>query len=183
MEKWKIQAVKREGFNGVWRAGRHWVSNTATEIDVLDDAELDDPKIDVDDPKVPGGKRKALNPVVLSRKSFQQVLDDPRLSKFRVGDDTAAQDVPALRAEVEDLNAQLAAAGGEIRRLQIALAGKLTANIPALAVEVGSLKADASPLAGEAAKAPPEAPAPPVPAPEAHQDDHNPRVHPKRRNR
>lgn len=173
MEKWQLQAVKREGYAGVWRAGRHWPSNAPVEVEVLDEG--DDPKVEITDAKAPGGKRMALDPTRLSRASFEQVLKDGRISKFRVGDDTASQDVPALRAEVADLKAQLAQASGEIGRLQAALAGKITERLlHTQALEPGTPPAQASIEAEALAKNPPAAPAPPEPEPEFHQDDHHP---------
>lgn len=172
MEKWKVQAVKREGFNGVWRAGRHWPSNEPIEVEVLDDADEADPKIEVLDQKAPGGKRMALNPGRLSRKSFEAVFNDPRLSKVPAGGARPAFD----GARVADLEAQLASAQAKIVQLEQALAAKVSDASAAAArgIEPGHLEAFASPEAGAVADAPPPSPPAPKPEPEAHQDEHHP---------
>lgn len=175
MEKWQLQAVKREGYTGVWRAGRHWPSGAPVEVEVLDEGQ-DDPKIDVADTKAPGGNRKALDPHRLSRASFEQLLKDGRISKFRVGDDTAVQDQAALRAQVEDLKAQLAQATGEVSRLQAALAKNVTDQLLGVqaSIEPGTPPAQASPEAEALAKNPPAPPPAPESEPEFHQEDHHP---------
>lgn len=164
MEKWKVQAVKREGFNGVWRAGRHWPSEDAVEVEVLGDDEPD-PMIDVPDAKAPGGKRKALDPVRLSRASFDKLLSDGNLSKFRVGDLAAAAAERDLRAENAGLRASLAQAEAEVRRLQEALSAKVSDHeVTSRVIESGHLEAGAGPLEEAVSKAPPVPP--PAPAPE-----------------
>lgn len=165
MEKWKVQAVKREGFNGVWRAGRFWPSENAVEVEVLDDDDAPDPQIEVDDAKVPGGKRKALSPGRLSRASFEKLLKDGHLSKFRIGDLEAATNEQALRAQVRSLEGDLAMAESEIRRLQEALSARFseTDEVRARTIESGHLEAHAGALEEAVAKAPPAPPPAPVP--------------------
>jgi hypothetical protein len=173
MEKWKVQAVKREGFSGVWRAGRFWPSESAVEVEVLDDDDAPDPKVEIADPKAPGGKRLALDPGRLSRASFERLVKDGQLSKARVGDIDAAATEKELRARIKGLEAELSLADAEIRRLQEALSARLddltkvgeeVTALRAKTIESGHLEAAAGALEDAVSKAPPVPP--PAPAPE-----------------
>jgi len=120
-EMWKLQAVQRAGFPGVWRAGRFWPSETV-QIEVLDQEE--DPAISVDDKEVKGGKRAALDPTKLGQASWRAVLADGRISKFRVGADQDSGDaaVELLKIRLKEALKRTAQLAGENEELRSSLA-------------------------------------------------------------
>jgi hypothetical protein len=109
MAKYIVQAVRREGFNGAWRAQREW-SHDPTEVEVLDQEE--DPMVEVVDNQ--GKKRQAVHPTRLGQRSWGELMKDGRLSKTPVDAINAA----ALEAELARLRRRLAELEGELGAAQ-----------------------------------------------------------------
>lgn len=102
MAKFLVQAVSRQGYDGIWRAGHKWPSSAPAEVEVLDVDE--DPQRD---PK---------KGIVLGKKSWASIMEDGQLTKAPAGDPLAilkqSSDIEALRREVERLTAENAALRG-----------------------------------------------------------------------
>lgn len=110
MSRYIVQAVRREGFRGVWRAGREF-SHEPVEVEVLDDQE-GDPTLEVVDDAT-GKKRTIVHPTRLGMQSWLAVLADGRISKTPVETRAAGSleaEVVQLRRRVAELEAQLAVA-------------------------------------------------------------------------
>ncbi len=106
MAKYIVQAVARQGYDGLFRAGYKWSSAGPTEVEVVDS--------DEDPPREPG------KGIRLGRTSWKAIMEDAQLTKLQAGDPLAAvrasTDIEALRKEVERLtneNASLKARLGE----------------------------------------------------------------------
>jgi hypothetical protein len=119
MSKYIVQAVQREGFRGVWRAGREW-QHTPVEVEVLDQEE--DPTTEVVDPN--GKKRQALDATRIGRKSWAAMMADGRISKtpLEAFKATAVEgDIVKLRARVNELEGELDRAKTENQALKQAM--------------------------------------------------------------
>lgn len=163
MAKFSVRAVKREGFDGTWRAGRLWPSGGSVEIEVLD--QDDCPRVAADVP-VGAAARDMLDPVRLGRKAFRDIEADPRIAIKPAGDLLAAvlpsnsQAVAALKAqtaELDELRAEamkLAAENGNLK--------KKVAGLEDLLAETTAQSAEPAPSVDEepSAPAPVESPAP-----------------------
>jgi hypothetical protein len=109
--KWLLQGVQREGFDGVWTPGRFWPSASPTEVEIVDgDVE---PTIEVD--ARGGGKRKALDPNRMTAKAFERIMKDPRVSKVPV-DSPGGGDVAALKSHAANLEALFASREAQMKR-------------------------------------------------------------------
>jgi len=99
MAKFLVQAVARQGYDGLFRAGVKWFSSGPTEVEVVDSDE-DPPR----DPK---------KGVQLGKKSWAAVMEDAQLTKVPAGDPLAlakqSEDIAVLRREIERLSAENAA--------------------------------------------------------------------------
>lgn len=118
----QFRAVKREGFNGVWCAGRLWVSSEATRVEILEE----EPPMILQDRVENGlvvGKREIHDMTKIGKKSLEEIKADGRISIFPDGpidivistaELQAAKDAAAaLEAQVSDLTAKLTAATKE----------------------------------------------------------------------
>jgi hypothetical protein len=174
--KWLLQGVQREGFDGVWTPGRFWPSAYPTEIEVVEgDVE---PTVEVD--ARGGGKRIVLDPNRMTAKAFERIKKDPRVSKVPV-DGPGGGDVAALKSHAANLEALFASREAQMKRawdereehFSYSLAER-DAEITRLNGELALALAKAAPPAGdevtaawqpdasktEAPPAPPPAPAP-----------------------
>lgn len=101
--KFLVQAVARPGYAGFNRAGRHWSSGEATEVELVEDEKDEQGK--VKDPEQEVGK-----PYRINRTQYQALDDEPNIILRQPGDPVANQAKESeLRAENERLRAQLAA--------------------------------------------------------------------------
>lgn len=109
----QVQAVKREGFNGVWRAGRFWPSAEAIRLEVVEE---DPPPVQED--VVENGKVVGTRPVPdmtrIGRASLEKLREDGRLS-IQSDDETGAVISASIIAES---NRQLGEAQDQIIELK-----------------------------------------------------------------
>jgi len=128
--KWLLQGVQREGFDGVWRAGRFWPSNRAVEVEVLEQEE--EPTVEVEGRD---GKRIAPDPARMTAKAFASIMKDGRITKLPVGGaepgGPSKEDLLAATRRIAELERLLAAAEARvadqaalIKQLEAELAGK-----------------------------------------------------------
>lgn len=114
----QFRAVKREGFNGVWCAGRLFPSGEAIRVEILDE---EPPKVlqDLVENGRIVGQREIHDMTKIGKKSLEEIKADGRISIFPDGqaDVTispeelkAAKDAAAAaEAQVAELTAKLAA--------------------------------------------------------------------------
>lgn len=119
MPKYIVQAVRREGHDGVWRAGRKWASDAPTEIEVLDQ---DDDGAVIETKDAAGRVVSTIkNPTVVGRRSFEAMKADGRISirpaEGGHAEAAANPDVQRLRDQVQALEAELTRARAERDRL------------------------------------------------------------------
>lgn len=100
MSKFLVQAARRSGFAGVWRAGRLWPSESPIEVEVLEQDEC--PQVPVEGAKPP---RMQPDPSRIGRVAFAAVMKDGRLSKTPVD----ARDAANSMAKVVELGEENAA--------------------------------------------------------------------------
>lgn len=128
-----VSAMPREGFPGIYRAGRLWPGGKQVEVEVYDCAE---------DPAQEEGR-----PIMLGQKSFALLHDDPRISVKQ----ERAKD--ALEAQVE--NERLVAELAEAKKAHEELASgvmDLATKAAAIQEEHDKLKAEHAKLQAENAK-------------------------------
>lgn len=81
----QLRAVKREGFNGVWAAGRLWLSGEATRVEILDE---EPPKVlqDLVENGRVIGQREIHDMTKIGKKSLEEIKADGRISIFPDGE-------------------------------------------------------------------------------------------------
>jgi hypothetical protein len=162
----QFRAVKREGFNGVWCAGRLWVSSEVTRVQIVDE---EPPKIlqDLVENGRVVGQREIHDMTKIGKKSLEEIKADGRISIFPDGqvdvdispaELQAAKDAAdAAEAQVADLTAKLATAtkDRDDAQFQVAEIEEKLKDAAARVAEVeagnASLKEQASKLADELA--------------------------------
>lgn len=129
-----VTALSREGYPGIFRAGRLWPGGKQVEVEVYDTLE---------DPPQEEGR-----PIMLGQKSLALLEEDPRISLKQ----ERAKDALEAQVEIEKLVAEQEVLAEELEKVKAELLAHINA-VASLKAENAKLKAENEGLKEAAAKA------------------------------
>ncbi len=134
----QIRAVKRDGFQGVWRAGRFWPSHEALRVQVVGEEPepVSEDILDANGKKT--GTRNVPNMEKIGKATLEDLKKDGRISVLADGE----TDASGSRAELEAARKAASRAGERVVELEGENAG-LKETIEVLQARVAELESGA----------------------------------------
>jgi chromosome segregation ATPase len=141
----QLRGVKREGYPGVWAAGRFWPSSESLRVEIVDEDPPTIPQDLVENGKVVG-QRQIQDMTKISKKQLAEVKEDGRITVMNDGETDVVATQEALdgaRAIASDLSNHNDKLKAQVAELQKAPAD-LAAENAKLKAQVAELKATGS---------------------------------------
>lgn len=118
----QIRAVKREGFPGVWCAGRFWPSNESLRVEILDEEPPTVPQ-DLVENGIKVGVRQIFDMTKIGAKSLAEIKEDGRFSLLPDGETdglVTAAELTAMKDENKAIVARAAALEADLKTVKVA---------------------------------------------------------------